>query len=100
MVLIPALRRQRQAELCEFEGRLVYRDSQGYTQELCFEKKKRKRRREEGREGGRLVFFFLLFHTCFPGGGFMIASDLCLPLRITEPIIVCCYFYLSTSSKF
>ena len=34
MPLIPALRRQRQADLCEFKVSLVYRefqDSQGYT---------------------------------------------------------------------
>jgi hypothetical protein len=62
MVLIPALRRQRQAELCEFEGRLVYRDSQGYTQELCFEKKKEEEK--GGRKGGREVgfFFFIIPH--------------------------------------
>lgn len=31
--LIPVLRRERQADLCQFEGQLVYRvDSQGYPQ--------------------------------------------------------------------
>jgi hypothetical protein len=39
MPLIPALRRQRQADLCEFMAHLVYRaefqDSQSYTEELC-----------------------------------------------------------------
>jgi hypothetical protein len=42
---IPGLRRQRQADLCEFKARLVYsefQDSQNYTEKPCLEKPKTK----------------------------------------------------------
>ena len=39
--LIPALERQRQVDLCEFE------DSQGYTDKTCLKKKKRKEKKEK-----------------------------------------------------
>jgi hypothetical protein len=40
MPLIPALKKQRQADLCEFDTSLIYRerefqDSQGYTKKPC-----------------------------------------------------------------
>jgi hypothetical protein len=43
MALIPALGRQRQADLCEFQASLVYsefQDSQSYIEEPCLEKNK------------------------------------------------------------
>ena len=45
MTLVPALGRQRQVDLCEFEASLLYRasefqDSQGYTEKPCPEKNK------------------------------------------------------------
>ena len=52
--LIPALRRQRQVNLCEFEVSLVYRVSSGYTKKSPVVKNKnkkqnknKKRRRKE-----------------------------------------------------
>jgi hypothetical protein len=43
MPLIPALRRQRQVDFCEFKAILVYRskfqDSQGYTEKTGLENK-------------------------------------------------------------
>ena len=57
MPLMPALRSQRQAYLCEFETNLVYRVSQGYTKNLSPEKKegrrKGKRKETKGKERGR-----------------------------------------------
>ena len=54
MPLIPALGRQRQGDLCEFEANLVYkvnsRTDKGYT-EKPYLKKGRKEDRKEGREG-------------------------------------------------
>ena len=43
--LIPALRRQRQSDICELEASLVYRaskfqDSKGYTEKSCLTKAK------------------------------------------------------------
>jgi hypothetical protein len=40
MPLIPAFGRQRQADLCDFQNSLVYRESQGYMEEFCFGKEK------------------------------------------------------------
>jgi hypothetical protein len=41
--LIPALRRQRQVDFCDYETSLVYRVSlQGYTEKPCLEKRKKK----------------------------------------------------------
>jgi hypothetical protein len=40
VLLLPALRKQRQEDLCEFKGSLVYsefQDSQGYTEKPCLE---------------------------------------------------------------
>jgi len=47
-LLIPALRRQRQGQagLCEFKVTLVYRDSQGYTEQISQKKKKKKKKRQ------------------------------------------------------
>jgi hypothetical protein len=43
MPLIPAIRRQRQADLCEFEASLFYRlPGQTYTEKLCLEKQNKK----------------------------------------------------------
>ena len=55
MPLMPALRSQRQAYLCEFETNLVYRVSRGYTKNLSPEKKegRRKGKRKETRGKGR-----------------------------------------------
>ena len=50
MPLMPALRSQRQAYLCEFETNLVYRVSQGYTKNLSPEKKEGNK---EGRRKGK-----------------------------------------------
>ena len=33
--LIPAIRKQRQADLCEFEVNMVYKNFQGYTEKHC-----------------------------------------------------------------
>ena len=45
MPLIPALRRQRQADLCEFKASLVYRDSsrtvRAVTERPCLQKQKK-----------------------------------------------------------
>ena len=56
--LIPALRRKKQADLCEFEASLLYivtrtlQDSQGcYTEKLCLAKLKKKKNMD----------FFILF---------------------------------------
>jgi hypothetical protein len=49
MPLIPALRRQGQEDLCEFEASLVYseiQDSQGYTERPCLKKKKKKKSKD------------------------------------------------------
>ena len=44
--MIPALRRQNQADLCELETNLVYKsklqDSQGYTEKPCLQKQTKK----------------------------------------------------------
>ena len=53
--LIPALRRQRQADLCEFKASLVYRAS-SRTESIATGKpclKKQKKERKKGRKGGR-----------------------------------------------
>jgi hypothetical protein len=51
--LISALRRQRQGDLCEFEGSLVYRvnstDSQGYVETLSQKKKKEKEKKKKSK---------------------------------------------------
>ena len=51
MPLIPALRRQRQADLCEFEASLVYRDSfrSGFKaiEKPCLKKQKKKKRKKK-----------------------------------------------------
>ena len=44
--MFPALRRQRQMDLCEFETSLVYKefqDSQGYREKPCLEKPNQKK---------------------------------------------------------
>jgi hypothetical protein len=59
--LIPALRRQRQVNLCEFEVSLVYRVSSGYTKKSPVvknknkkqNKNKKRRRKERERENER-----------------------------------------------
>ena len=52
MPLIPALRRQRQVDLCEFKASLVYKgefqDKQGYNEKFCLVKTIKER--ERGRE--------------------------------------------------
>ena len=58
MPLIPAQRRQRQADLCEFEASLVYRVSSRTTEDIhrnpvSKRKKRKKERKERGKEGGR-----------------------------------------------
>jgi hypothetical protein len=49
MPLIPALRRQRQADLCvqnQSGLQSEFQDSQGYTEKPCLEKTNKKRKRE------------------------------------------------------
>ena len=48
MPLMPALRSQRQAYLCEFETNLVYRVSRA-TQRTCLQKRRKERRKEGGK---------------------------------------------------
>ena len=55
MPLIPALRMQRQVDLCEFKNRLTYKVNSRKartvsTEKPCLEKQKK---REDGREGRR-----------------------------------------------
>ena len=61
MRLIPALRRQRQAKLCEFEASLVYRASSKTgskaTEKPCLEKPKEKER-EYNREATAISDLF------------------------------------------
>ena len=52
--MIPALRRQRQADFCipgqpGLQSEL--QDSQGYTEEPCLKKKKKKKKKERKKEG-------------------------------------------------
>jgi len=49
--------RQRQAELCEFEASLEFKDNQGYTVRLC--------QRGVGGEGEAMAQLFFLFVFCF-----------------------------------
>ena len=54
MPFIPALRRQRQADLCEFEATLVYRASSrtgsNATEKPCLENLKKKKKEKEKRK--------------------------------------------------
>ena len=49
MPLIPALRRQRQEDLCEFEARLVYRVSSGQAPKLHRENLSQKKQKTNKR---------------------------------------------------
>ena len=42
-----ALERQRQVDLCEFEGSLVYSAFQGYIEKPCLKKEKKKRKKRK-----------------------------------------------------
>jgi hypothetical protein len=55
--LTPALRRQRQADLCEFKVspvKKLFQDSQGYTETPCLKQTNKQKNRKDGRTDRRM----------------------------------------------
>lgn len=95
MPWILALMRQSLTKSHELEAGWVYSEIQGFRKNLFWKTKrrrKRRRRKKEGRNKGRKGFYYSTLASLKIASG-PIFKYHCLPLNITEPILVWWYFY-------